>query len=67
MATFVILPKVALSKRISPTPGSAIEVELSNVYFHATAPTAPVAAVAEELAEDALDAAFVAEVEALEA
>ena len=60
IAILVTEAKVALSSRISPVPGSAIEVELSNVYFHATAATALVALVAEL-------AALVAEVEAFDA
>ena len=65
IAMFVTDAKVALLNRTSPVPGSAIDVELSNVYFHATAPTAPVASVAELAALVAELAALVAEVLAL--
>ena len=71
IAILVTDANVALFSLISPVPGSAIEVELSKVYFHATAATALVALVAlveAEVAlveaEDALVDAEVAEVAA---
>ena len=64
IAILVTDANVALFNRISPVPGSAIEVELSKVYFHATAATALVALVALVAAEVALVDAAVAEVPA---
>jgi hypothetical protein len=64
IARLVTEATVALSNLISPAPGSAIVVLLSNVYFHAKAPTDAVVFVSDVLAALADVLALLADVDA---